>query len=172
MARVTVILYQPVITFMRGWNGDIGMAVRKLTDGMALGQRFLVSKNSKTGHLLRSISVGDKGHWARGIETGVGANPDNGHGPVGYALWNDQGTRRHMIYPRPDNRRRLLVFFWARVGHTVYLSKVNHPGNRPYDWVMLGAGAAMAAWSPVAGSLSAVGGGGGAIGGGSVLQIG
>lgn len=171
MARVTVIMYTPVVDFMRGWNGDIGMAVRKLTDGIALGQRFLVSRHSKSGHLLRSISVGDKGHWARGIETGVGANPHNGKGPIGYALWNDQGTRRHMIRPRPENTHGHLVFYWARVGHVVHLRKVNHPGNRPYDWVMLGAGAAMAAWSPVAGSLS-VGGGASALGGGSVLQIG
>ena len=148
MARVTVILYHPVIEHMRSWNGDIGRAVQHLTEGMVLAQRVLVARSSNTGGLLRSLSVGKKLYGARGIYTSVGANPNEGRGPIGYAYWNDQGTRPHVIRPKATNRRGLLVFFWARVGHTVYLPKVNHPGNRAYDWLMKGAGAAMAAWSP------------------------
>lgn len=147
MARVTVILYEPVIQYMRSWNGDIGRAVSHLMDGMVLGQRFLVAQNSKSGHLLRSLSVGRKQYGARGIQSEVGANPQGGHGPKGYAFWNDQGTKPHVIRPKVDNKSGLLVFFWARVGHTVYLQRVNHPGNKAYDWAMKGAGAAMASWS-------------------------
>lgn len=144
MATVEVILYHPVIEHMRGWEGDIGRSVFQLTAEMALAQHILAPK--KTGRLAESIGVGHYGHWARGIETTVGANPDQ-PGVRGYALFTDQGTRPHRIVPKASNKRGELVFFWARVGHVVHLRSVNHPGIRmPGHWAERGAGAAMRAW--------------------------
>lgn len=130
---------------MKGWNGDIGRAVQNLVNGMVFAQRTLVARNSKTGALLRAVGKGRQQFGARGIETTVGANA--GDAPlIGVAFWNDQGTKRHVIRPRPSNTHGTLVFFWAKVGHVVYLKKVNHPGNRKYDWAMRGAEAALIAW--------------------------
>lgn len=144
MAQTTIILYYPVIEQMRGWSGDIGRAVFKLTAEMALAQHILAPK--KTGRLAESIGVGSYGHWARGIATTVGANPGVG-GKAGYGLWVDQGTRPHRITPRASNPHGYLIFYWARVGHVVRFRSVNHPGIRmPRHWAERGAGAAMRAW--------------------------
>lgn len=147
MPRTTyrLILYRPVITYMRGWEGDIGRAVYKLSAEIALAQGALAPK--KTGRLWESIGIGPKGRWARGIETSVGANPARGRGKTGYALWTDQGTRPHRIVPKPGNPRGYLVFFWPKAGRVVYFRSVNHPGIRmPRHWAERGAGAAIRAW--------------------------
>lgn len=39
----------------------------------------------------------------------------------------DEGTKPHTITGRP-----LLVFFWPRVGRTVFLRRVRHPGSRKH----------------------------------------
>jgi hypothetical protein len=143
MATVTVILYHPVIEHMRGWDGDIGRSVFRLAQGMAQGQRMVSPK--KTGALTSTIGVGERQHWARGIAISVGANP--GTRRYGYAWWTSEGAAPHRIVPRPSNRTGLLTFFWAKVGYTVRLRSVNHPGVRyPTHWVMGGAQIGMRAW--------------------------
>lgn len=145
MAQTTVILFYPVIEHMRGWSGDIGRAVFKLTAEMALAQGVLAPK--KTGRLLESIGVDGYGQWARGIETFVGANPARGRGKRGYGFWTDQGTLPHRITPRPENPHGWLIFFWPKVGRVVHFRSVNHPGIKmPRHWAERGAGAAMRAW--------------------------
>lgn len=42
------------------------------------------------------------------------------------SLLEHDGARKHRIVPV---RARALRFFWARVGHTVVLKSVNHPGT-------------------------------------------
>lgn len=144
MASVTVILYEPVIQYMRGWSGDIGRAVHRLAEDMAVAQRVMAPR--KTGHLWGSISVGDRGHGPRGITIDVGANP--GMRRYGYAYWTDQGARPHRIVPRAGNKRGLLIFYWARVGHVVRFRSVNHPGIRnPSHWAERGAEVAVRSWS-------------------------
>lgn len=44
------------------------------------------------------------------------------------ALWHHEGTQPHVILPVRAPR---LVFWWDRVGHVVYVRKVNHPGTEP-----------------------------------------
>jgi len=44
-----------------------------------------------------------------------------------HALFVHEGTDPHVIVPRRAPRLR---FFWHKVGHVVYLQKVNHPGTR------------------------------------------
>lgn len=141
MASVVVIMDRPAVDVFRGWEGPVGRAVSKLVEGAALAQKFLAPK--KTGKLFQAIKVGQKGHWARGIEVGVGANPDGVE--RGYALYTDQGTIPHVI--RPHNPRGFLVFFWPKVGHVVHLRSVSHPGNRAWHWAEGGMDAAMSSWS-------------------------
>lgn len=144
-SEYTLILYRPVIDYMRSWEGDIGRAVYRLAAEMALAQGALAPK--KTGRLWESIGIGAKSRWARGIETHVGANPAGGHGKTGYAYWTDQGTRPHVIRPKASNRTGYLRFYWPKVGRVVRLRKVNHPGIRnPGHWAERGAGAAIRAW--------------------------
>lgn len=141
----TLILYRPVISYMRSWEGDIGRAVSRLASEMAAAQRALAPV--RTGALKASIRVGTKGRWARGISVNVGANPGRGGGRTGWAYWTDQGTRPHRIVPKPSNRHGYLIFFWVKAGRRVRFRSVNHPGIRtPIHWAERGAGAAIRAW--------------------------
>jgi hypothetical protein len=145
MASVTVILYPGAVDFLRGWEGDVGKAVHRLADNIAVSQRVFAPK--KTGRLAASIQVGDRAQGARGIQIKVGANPGRGGGRTGYAYWTSEGAAPHRFGPKPGNRTGFLVFFWPKVGHVVHLRSVNHPGIRnPSHWVMRGAEAGMAGW--------------------------
>lgn len=52
--------------------------------------------------------------------------------PVIQAATTDKGARPHPI--RPKRSGGLLVFHWPKVGTTVFLRHVNHPGNPPKPW--------------------------------------
>lgn len=52
--------------------------------------------------------------------------------PVIQATTTEYGAPPHVIRPRRPGG--LLVFYWPKVGATVALRKVNHPGNRPMPW--------------------------------------
>lgn len=52
--------------------------------------------------------------------------------PVIQAETTDRGAPPHEI--RPKRAGGLLVFYWPKVGRTVFLRKVNHPGNRARPW--------------------------------------
>jgi hypothetical protein len=145
MATVRVILYRPVISQMRGWEGDIGKAVYRLAGLIRDAQRIQAPK--KTGKLAASIKRGAKSRRAQGISITVGANPGQGGGRIGYAYWTSEGARPHIITPRPSNRSGLMRFFWPKVGHVVQFRIVHHPGIRnPTHWVEHGADAGMGAW--------------------------
>jgi len=145
MATVTVILYDPVIEYMRSWEGDIGRSTLTLCRRIKTAQQHLAPR--KTGALRRSIEMGYRGHWAGGLETFVGANPAHGSGLIGVAWWQEKGTRRHRI-PREGQVARggYLVFFWPKVGRVVRFRSVNHPGNPATHWAMRGAELGMVAW--------------------------
>lgn len=142
MARVTVVIFRPVVDEFRGWTGPIGRATIRLAREIRTQQIVLVGKQS--GKLSRAITVGSRNRWARGIEVKVGAGAGTRGGRVGYALWNDQGTLPHSIYPR---RAPQLVFYWAKVGRVVHLNSVRHPGNKAYHWAERGLRVAMRVWS-------------------------
>lgn len=138
-----VILYEPVIEFMRSWEGDIGRSVQGLCRRIMNFQKLYVPK--KTGRTMASIQIGSLRRDALGLTTQVGANPGLGDF-IGVAYWQEVGTRPHVIVPRSDNRRGYLVFFWARAGRVVYRRRVFHPGNRGVHWAVRGMESGMAAW--------------------------
>lgn len=137
-----LILYTPVIDYMRSWSGDIGRATLTLCRRIRSAQKVYAPR--KTGALQRSIEIGGRGHWAGGLETSVGANPQHGTGAIGVAMWQELGTRPHSI--RPRNPAGYMVFYWPKVGHVVHFKHVNHPGNPATHWAMRGAATGMALW--------------------------
>jgi hypothetical protein len=139
MASVTVIMYRPAVAYFTGWSGDVGRSITRLGTMVAARQRMLAPK--RTGKLAASIRMGSKDHWARGIQTTIGAQ---GTG-AGYAIYMERGTRPHVITPRNPNG--YMVFYWARVGHVVHRKKVFHPGTRPYFWAERGLREAFLAWN-------------------------
>lgn len=149
---VRVRMYRPAVDQFRGWTGPIGRSIMRLARMTRGAQMALVG--TKTGKLRSSITVGTRGHWARGIQTTIGAGAGQG-GPAargrggrftqGYSVYNDQGTLPHTI--RPHKPGGMLVFFWPKVGRVVHLRSVSHPGNRGYHWAERGLRIAMAIWS-------------------------
>jgi len=69
------------------------------------------------------------GYLASTITKHVYTTPLGVRGRVGsdlsYAGVAERGARAHIIRPRVA---KALHFYWRRVGHTVTLAKVNHPG--------------------------------------------
>lgn len=57
-----------------------------------------------------------------------------------YAPAIEFGARPHVIQPR--NPGGILRFFWGRLGRWVALRKVNHPGNRTYNFLRRAVGIA------------------------------
>lgn len=151
VTSVRVYMYRPAVDQFRGWTGPIGRSIMRLARETRFRQRAMVG--TKSGHLRASITVGERTHWAMGIQTTIGAGAGQGVAAgrgrggrfiQGYSVYNDQGTLPHRITPRRPGG--MLVFFWAKVGHVVHLRAVNHPGNRAYHWAERGLRAAMAQW--------------------------
>lgn len=71
------------------------------------------------------------GNLAKSIETEVRNIPGGVRGRVGsrlgYAASAQSGAEAHVI--RPHRPPMALRFYWRKVGHVVYFSKVNHPGQ-------------------------------------------
>jgi hypothetical protein len=63
--------------------------------------------------------------------------PDRVWGRVGsrlaYARAAERGARPHLILPRRVGGK--LKFFWRKVGRTVYLDAVSHPGMQGKRWL-------------------------------------
>jgi len=141
---VRIIIYKPVVDAYRGWGGPIGRSTMRLARETRFRQ--IAMANKKTGKMASTITVGNRTRWARGIEVKVGANAGQRRGGlIGYAVYNDQGTRPHIIVPKKPGG--MLVFYWAKVGSVVRMRGVFHPGNRAYHWAERGLRAAMAQWS-------------------------
>lgn len=72
------------------------------------------------------------GRLAASITTEIENSTNGVRGKVGsrlrYAASVQSGARRHKIYPHhpPDH----LKFYWHKVGRVVYLTSVNHPGQK------------------------------------------
>lgn len=79
----------------------------------------------KTGQLGRSGRVEPVRLAGTRATTGVAFT-------VIQAATTDKGARPHVIRPRRPGGR--LVFYWPKVGRTVSLPFVNHPGNAPMRW--------------------------------------
>lgn len=117
-----------------GWNGPIGRSIKrlaKLTVDIAK-----VEAPKKTLHLMGSIKY-KKMSGPRGIAFEAGST-------ARHALWMERGTLPHTI--KPKNPGGMLVFYWPKMGQTVHLRSVSHPGTKPYRYMEKGLSKAMKIW--------------------------
>lgn len=75
-----------------------------------------------TGRLARSIEINGP-H----VEPGFRVTGEVGSS-LSYAAAVEKGARGHYIYPNPP--KRYLRFYWRKLGKTVVLERVNHPGMK------------------------------------------
>jgi hypothetical protein len=102
---------------------------------VAEGKR-LHAPNRKTGHTSRTIMPGPVSDTVAVIQAS------------GAAVWLERGTRRHVIRPRngstlawPANAsgRRLSGRARTNSGRMIFAAVVNHPGSKPYPFLLPGA---------------------------------
>lgn len=113
----------------KSWNGEVGRYLRQKTEEVRVAAVLLApgpakspvnrsSVNWSTGRLEASITT-DYGHSTGGdLESTVTANAP-------YALMVHEGTRRHVILPKPGRTLR----FRGRTGDIVFAPRVDHPGT-------------------------------------------
>jgi hypothetical protein len=135
MDNVTVVMDKPAVDLFRGWTGPLGMSFERLARETVYRQR--TTANRRTGAMIAGLHY-TRGRYATGIGFDAGSNAP-------YALFVDQGTRPHVITPRKPGG--LLVFYWPKVGHMVFLRSVKHPGNRAYQFLMKGLERALGVWN-------------------------
>lgn len=116
-----------------GWEGPIGRATERLAKETVFRQKALANKRS--GAMAAGMHY-KKGKWSKGIQFDAGSE-------VPYTLFVDQGTKPHKIVAK---NAPYLTFFWPKVGRIVHFKSVNHPGNKPYRFLMNGLERAMRMW--------------------------
>ena len=138
---VIVIMNPVAMRMFTSWEGEIGRSFSVIAQQVKAAQ--IVAAPKKTGRLAASITVGAKNRWRGGIEVNVGAGVGSVGGAgtgvsqgVGYALFQEQGTRRHSI--RPRNPNGWMKFFWPKAGRVVFFKHVNHPGHKATHWANRG----------------------------------
>jgi hypothetical protein len=98
------------------WGEQVAMSNR---------QGKLLEFKPRTGRLQRSTK------WS------VQRNPNGAdltlENATPYACPIEFGARPHIIKPR---NAPYLHFFWTKMGYWVTTKKVNHPGNRPYRFLI------------------------------------
>ena len=78
----------------------------------------------KTGRLQRDIRI-KRTINAKWVRARVGSG-------LSYAAAQHDGAVEHPIVPV---RRRLLKFYWEKVGRVVYFRRVQHPGNKGNEYL-------------------------------------
>jgi hypothetical protein len=134
VADVKVVIDKAAVDVFRGWNGPLGHSVNRLAKETEWRARTLA--NRRTGRMIEKMET-KKGKWSKGIEFQVGTS-------VPYALFVHEGTKAHEIKPRTPGG--LLVFYWPKVGKTVYFRRVWHPETRPYKFLERALEGAMRMW--------------------------
>ncbi len=115
-----VVIYQAVAFNVSRREGARWMS-RVMTEAQIAARAHASVGEYTTGRLARSIHKDGPHVTATAITGRVGSRLD-------YAAVAEVGARPHLIFPHPP--RRYLKFFWRRVGRTVHLEKVRHPGYK------------------------------------------
>lgn len=107
----------------------LGRWARDVLDGAAddMVPRIKPYAPVKTGELRESIhrDRSPRGSTATSYTARIVATAPQGR-------YTDEGTKPHVIVPRRAGG--LLVFHWPKAGGTVFLRRVNHPGNKARPW--------------------------------------
>jgi hypothetical protein len=133
-AKLTVDVSKVLVDQFTSWQGPVGRSVSRLASSTVAQQKLLAPK--RTGALAKSIKW-TRGVSPRGITFTTGSSKP-------YAGFMEKGTRPHPI--RPKRAGGFLVFFWPKVGRTVFLRSVNHPGTPAYHYLSKGYRKALAVW--------------------------
>lgn len=132
--HVTVDMNAAEMKAFTSWQGPLGRSLARLA---SMTVRFAkLDAPKKTGHLMGSIKY-KKLSGPGGITFEAGSN-------ARHALWMEKGTRPHLITPKKPGG--MLVFFWPKMGKTVHLKSVNHPGTKAYRFMEKGFDKAWAIW--------------------------
>jgi hypothetical protein len=103
----------------RSWGGPVGRHIDKRARTLSVKAKAVAPKD--TGALTASIVVENAKH-GRELEAQVGTYPGLG-GKRGYAYFQHEGTKPHVIRPRYAQALRFKIG-----GIIVFAKKVNHPG--------------------------------------------
>lgn len=129
MSNVT---YVPDIAALRlflSWEGPPGRDFERRMRTLAFRQQQAAPK--RTGRLAGKIEPKRmQSDFGRYLEGACGVQPGL-NGQRGYALYQAQGTRPHVITAK---RARALRFVVA--GRVVYARRVQHPGTRPNPFLI------------------------------------
>lgn len=138
-SRIDIDINEAALTKLTSWESEMGRSFKRLAFLCEVAAKSRVpNEYSKVGWLRDSIDQdAGKKRNARGIWFSVGST-------VKYALYVESGTRPHSISPKKPKGR--LVFFWRRVGETVFMRGVKHPGSRAYRYLEDGAITSIAIW--------------------------
>lgn len=122
---------QAGIDHLLSWEGDVGRTVlARVIEFEEVARLNAPIRPGRLGpHLADSIGheiLPDVGK----LTILVGTNPDQNI--RGYSTIVQQGSRPHVILPRPPNNR--LVFKVA--GRTIFATRVFHPGTQPDPFLM------------------------------------
>jgi hypothetical protein len=115
-----VVLHRAVI-FSQSRRSAVKFIRRVMAEAEAIAKAHAVVGEYVTGALARSIH-----------SEGPHVGPTRITGRVGSSLRHaavaDTGAKPHLIFPNPP--LAYMKFYWRKVGRTVYLGKVRHPGYR------------------------------------------
>lgn len=103
------------VDWVPGWYDHVDHAVDKFMEKMAkdVYHTMMMKVPVRTGHLKEDLDW----EYSKATKTArVGAVS------VPYAIYVEEGTKRHEITPNPPK----LALWWEGAAHPVY--KVNHPG--------------------------------------------
>jgi hypothetical protein len=124
MAEVVYVEDVLALRMFLGWEGPPGRDFERRERTLEYRQRSEAPR--RTGKLAGDIAMrrmtSDPGRF---LEAAVGVNPGQ-RGQTGYALYQSQGTRPHIIRPKYARALRFVV-----AGVVVYAQRVQHPGTRP-----------------------------------------
>lgn len=101
--------------------------VRRVLREIAFNARINASHGPyTTGRLARSIRAEGPRADFNIVKGTVGSE-------LSYASAVEGGARPHLIFPIPP--KTYMRFYWRKVGRTVYLDKVRHPGQRAKNYL-------------------------------------
>jgi hypothetical protein len=93
----------------------------------------------RRGHLRESISRTDAivvaDNDSTEVRATVGSNARFGGDSLAYAAPLEFGSKPHLIRPLPGRGPKASLRFIGRNGQVCFAKAVNHPGNRPYNYV-------------------------------------
>lgn len=135
MGSVTYVEDLAALRAFLSWEGPPGRDFERRMRTLAFRQRSEAPR--RTGKLMGEIEPKRmQSDFGRYLEGAVGVRPGTG-GQKGYALYQAEGTRPHVIVPKAGTRKnpgkKALRFVFA--GKVVFARKVNHPGTKADEYL-------------------------------------